>query len=63
MQTQASIAKVIEPHPRRSNAERCLDAIYLIPEDDARFEEFVAKLIREGKSDLACHILILKQLG
>jgi hypothetical protein len=41
---------------------RSSDAIYSIPENDIQFEEFVGKLIREGKSDLACHILILKRL-
>jgi hypothetical protein len=58
-----TITKSPEPHhPKRSNAERILDAIYSIPEDDIQFEDFVGKLIREGKSDLACHILILKRL-
>jgi hypothetical protein len=58
-----TIAKAIDPHPKRSNAERVLDATYSIPETDIEFEDFVGKLIREGKSDLAFHIIQVKRLG
>ena len=59
---QTPIAKAIDPHPRHSNAERVLDAIYSVPETDTEFENFLAKLIREGKSSLAFSILVTKRL-